>query len=103
MYILISTRTKRKTTGPQTYEHGFGQHWRIESLLEDSDESSPIPHAIMETIAHVPANHADQSLTLHEIRAIVNMMLIRTSQRPFRKYAIHPVSNLRRIVAPKSY
>ncbi|KAF4762006.1 hypothetical protein N7455_002761 [Penicillium solitum] len=44
----------------------------------------------METIAHVPANHADQSLT-HEVRAIVNMMLIRTSQKPFRKYPIHPL------------
>ena len=51
----------------------------------------------METIAHVPANHADQSLT-HEVRAIVNMMLIRTSQKPFRKYPIHPVSDLHRII-----
>ncbi|KAJ5534695.1 hypothetical protein N7527_000949 [Penicillium freii] len=84
-------RTKIKTTGPQIYERGLGLHWQIESLLEDSDESSPVPHAIMETIAHVPANHADQSLTLHEVRAIVNMMLIRTSQRPFRKYPIHPL------------
>ncbi|KAJ5406706.1 hypothetical protein N7465_007990 [Penicillium sp. CMV-2018d] len=79
------------TTGPQIYERGLGLHWQIESLLEDSDESSPVPHAIMETIARVPANHADQSLTLHEVRAIVNMMLIRTSQRLFRKYPIHPL------------
>ncbi|KAJ5789583.1 uncharacterized protein N7518_006594 [Penicillium psychrosexuale] len=60
-------------------------------LLEDGDENFPMPHAIMENIAHVPANHADQCLTLHEVRAIVNMMLIRTSHRPFRKYPIHPL------------
>ncbi|KAJ5694324.1 hypothetical protein N7536_004736 [Penicillium majusculum] len=71
--LTASWRTKRKTTGPQTCERGFGLHWRIESLLEDSGESSPIPHAIMETIAHVPANHADQSLTLHELLVLSYM------------------------------
>ncbi|KAJ5514621.1 hypothetical protein N7463_004173 [Penicillium fimorum] len=58
---------------------------------EDSNEGSPVPHAIMTTVAHVPANHADQSLTIHEVRAIMNMMIIRTSNRPFRKYPIHPL------------
>lgn len=78
----------------------FGLNWRIRNLLDDSNQGSPtpIPHAIIETVSHVPANYADQSLTRHEVRAIVNTMLIRTSHRPFRRYPIHPVSNLYRMI-----
>jgi hypothetical protein len=68
-------------------------------LLEDDNESSPVPHAILQIVSHVPANRADQSLTIHEVRAIVNTMLIRTSNGPFRSYPIHPVSSLHRIIA----
>ena len=75
----------------------FGAFWCIMDVLEDGDEKFPMPHVIMENIAHVPAIHADQCLTLPEVRAIVNMMLIRTSHKPFRKYPIHPVSSLHRI------
>ena len=46
----------------------------------------------MTTIAHVPANYQSDDLTYHEVRAIVSMMMIRTSHRPFRDYPIHPVS-----------
>lgn len=53
-----------------------------------------MPHAILSTIAHVPANYADQNLTLHEVRAIVNVMLIRTSHRPFSSHPVHPVSKV---------
>ncbi|KOS41039.1 hypothetical protein ACN38_g8112 [Penicillium nordicum] len=84
-------RTKKKRNDPPISEHAFGPYWRIQTLLDDSKENAPLPHAIIDTIAHVPANHADQSLTLHEVRAIVNVMLIRTSHRPFRGYSIHPL------------
>ncbi|KAJ5589470.1 hypothetical protein N7537_012148 [Penicillium hordei] len=57
-----------KRNDPPTCQRAFGLRWQIESLLDDSNEGSPtpIPHTIIETIAHVPANHADQSLTRHE-------------------------------------
>ncbi|KAJ5594921.1 uncharacterized protein N7459_001129 [Penicillium hispanicum] len=85
-------RTKVKRGDPPTYEIGLaGPHWEIKCFLEDNDEISPMPHAILSTVAHVPANYADQNLTLHEIRAIVNVMLIRTSHRPFSSHPVHPV------------
>ncbi|KAJ5284001.1 hypothetical protein N7505_001981 [Penicillium chrysogenum] len=84
-------RTEKKRNDPPISEHAFGLCWRIQTLFHDSEENAPLPHAIIDTVAHVPANHADQSLTLHEVRAIVNMMLIRTSHRPFRRYSIHPL------------
>lgn len=99
-YTEYQLGRKKKRNDPPISEHAFGPYWRIQTLLDDSKENAPLPHAIIDTIAHVPANHADQSLTLHEVRAIVNVMLIRTSHRPFRGYSIHPVSNLWCIVYP---
>ncbi|KAJ5968495.1 hypothetical protein N7501_004743 [Penicillium viridicatum] len=77
---------ERKRNDTPTYENAFGLNWQIQNLLDDSNQGSPtpIPHAIIETVSHVPANYADQSLTRHDVRAIVNMMLIRISHRPFR-------------------
>lgn len=34
----------------------------------------------------------DVGLTLHEVRAIMNLMVIRVTQGSFRKFSIHPVS-----------
>lgn len=96
-YAEYQPGRKKKRNDPPISEHAFGLCWRIQTLFHDSEENAPLPHAIIDTVAHVPANHADQSLTLHEVRAIVNMMLIRTSHRPFRRYSNYPVSNLERI------
>ncbi|KAJ5156401.1 hypothetical protein N7492_009204 [Penicillium capsulatum] len=57
----------------------------------------------MATITHVPANFEPQNLTLHELRAIVHMLVIRTSHRPFRKYPVHPVIIPHRMLLLLSY
>ncbi|KAJ5808741.1 hypothetical protein N7474_010010, partial [Penicillium riverlandense] len=88
----IMWRTKERRGEPPTSESGRPDPvWQIKNILEDSDEKFPMPHAIMTTLAHVPANEADQSLTLHEVRAIVYMTHLRTSHRPFSTHPIHPL------------
>ncbi|CAG8058855.1 unnamed protein product [Penicillium salamii] len=87
-------RPRREPTkhDPPRYEHRpGGPSWQMKQFLDNSHENPPLPHAIMATIAHVPANFEPQSLTLHEMRAIVNMLVIRTSHRPFRDYPVHPL------------
>ncbi|KAJ5584204.1 uncharacterized protein N7459_004004 [Penicillium hispanicum] len=89
---LGSWRNKPKRGNPPILEDTFsGMRWRVKDFLENTDKTSPSPHAIIALVAHVPANHATQSLTLHEIRAIVNILLIRISHRPFSKLTIHPL------------
>ncbi|KAJ5834530.1 hypothetical protein N7447_000556 [Penicillium robsamsonii] len=62
----IDLETTEKRNDPPIFEAGCGPQWQIKELLEDSNEGSPVPHAIMTTVAYVPANHADQSPTIHE-------------------------------------
>lgn len=64
-------RKKKQRNDPPVSEHASRLYWRIQTLLYDSDENAPLPHAIIDTVAHVPANHADQILTLLEVRAFM--------------------------------
>ncbi|CAG8092803.1 unnamed protein product [Penicillium salamii] len=88
---LQSSLEPTKHDPPTHEERPGGPSWQMKQLLDNSHENPPLPHAIMATIAHVPANFEPQSLTLHELRAIVNMLIIRTSHRPFRNYSVHPL------------
>ncbi|KAJ5462316.1 hypothetical protein N7530_010521 [Penicillium desertorum] len=46
----------------------------------------------MSCLAHVCATNTNQGLTTHELRAIVNFMVIRTLHRPFCYCQIHPAT-----------
>ncbi|KAF9251185.1 hypothetical protein DTO027I6_1812 [Penicillium roqueforti] len=48
------------------------------------------PHSIMSCLAQIWPD-GNQSLTTHELRAIVNMMLLRVNHKPFRRCHIHPI------------
>lgn len=65
--------------------------WKSEVYQEDHHTTSPLPHSIFTIIADVDATLADHHLTLHELRAILRMVIIRTSWRS-RGYAVCPVS-----------
>lgn len=66
-------------------------NWKSETFQQDHNETSPLPHTIYTIVANVDATLADQDLTLHEIRAIMGMVAIRT-RGLCGKYAIFPVS-----------
>jgi len=65
--------------------------WKSELFVQDHDKTSPLPHAICTTIADVDATLADQNLTLHEMRAIMRMIVCR-AHGARRKWPIYPVS-----------
>ncbi|CAI7646007.1 unnamed protein product [Penicillium discolor] len=48
------------------------------------------PHSIMSCLAQLWPD-TSQGLTTHELRAIVNIMLLRVNHKPFRRCHIHPV------------
>lgn len=50
---------------------------------------------IVSIAADIHATGPEQDLTLHEVKAIVNLMVIRVTQSPFRRHRMHPVSYLR--------
>ena len=61
-------------------------------IQEDSDKSSPKPHAILSIIADVTADDSNQSLTIWEVIALVTMILVRKSHGNFQNHPVHPVS-----------
>lgn len=65
--------------------------WKSEIFAQDHHKTSPLPHAICTIVANVDATLADQNLTLHEMRVIMRMIVIR-ARGPRRKYPIYPVS-----------
>jgi hypothetical protein len=77
------TRKKWKHSAPELCGLNRRNYWRILSLREDFQPSFN-PHAIMELLSDVPANHAENCLTLQEVSAVVTVMVARTSDRPFR-------------------
>lgn len=87
------TRTKWKHSAPELCGLNRRNYWRILSLREVFQPSFN-PHAIMELLSDVPANHAENCLTLQEVSAVLTVMVARTSDRPFRDHPIHPVSIL---------
>ncbi|KAJ6103815.1 hypothetical protein N7486_004037 [Penicillium sp. IBT 16267x] len=85
-------RTKKTVGDPPTIEGGNPErvNWRIHHTFEDCNKSLPNPHAIIILTSDVPANNAKHCLTLHEMQAILGIMVIRTSHRPFRSHPLHP-------------
>ncbi|KAJ5556389.1 hypothetical protein N7494_000304, partial [Penicillium frequentans] len=86
------TRTKGTIGDPPTIVGGNPERvdWRIHNIFEDCNESLPNPHAIITLTSDVPANNAKHCLTLHEMQAILGIMVIRTLHRPFCSHPLHP-------------
>lgn len=76
---------------PELFQTRHRINWKHELFLEDRDQTSPLPHASCFITAAVDATLADQDLTIHEMRAIMRLLLIR-SHGPRRKWPIYPVS-----------
>ncbi|KAJ5942386.1 hypothetical protein N7516_002554 [Penicillium verrucosum] len=87
---IYERRTKWKHSAPKLYGLNRRNYWRILSLREVFQPSFN-PHAIMELLSDVPANHAENCLTLQEVSAVLTVMVARTSDRPFRDHPIHPL------------
>src|SRR4051794_25355578 len=83
-----------KKGDPPDFDFGVlsGICWRVRSRADLCDTISPRPHSIVCTTAAVPASDAHQCLTIHEVRAIVYLMLPRVSRGRFKNAHIHPVS-----------
>lgn len=93
--VLTVIRTKGLIGDPPTIVGGNPElvEWRIHNIFEDCNESLPNPHAIITLTSDVPANNAKLCLTLHEMQAILGIMVTRTIHRPFCSHPLHPVSN----------
>ncbi|KAJ5118077.1 hypothetical protein N7526_011100 [Penicillium atrosanguineum] len=79
----------RTTYGDPVILEAMPLDWKSALFLEAHDETSPLPYAICTISADVDATLADQNLTLHEMRAIMRMILIR-ARGPRQKYPIYP-------------
>ncbi|KAF7712810.1 Uncharacterized protein PECH_002594 [Penicillium ucsense] len=76
---------------PSPFSTGVNfMHWKIEDLLQDFDEQKN-PHAIISVLTETDASAEPESLTLHEVHAIVTMMMIRTSHGPWARDTIQPL------------
>ncbi|KAJ5804234.1 uncharacterized protein N7518_000537 [Penicillium psychrosexuale] len=87
---IYERRTKWKHSAPELCGLNRRNYWRILSLREVFQPSFN-PHAIMELLSDVPANDAENCLTLQEVSAVLTVMVARTSDRPFRDHPIHPL------------
>jgi hypothetical protein len=95
--IVLTTYRKhyeRKHGDPVNSESGISYDicWRVRSMEDLCDTISPRPHSIVCTTAAVPASDAHQCLAIHEVRAIVYLMLPRVSRGRFKHAHIYPVS-----------
>ena len=70
-----------------------GLEWTVIDTYRCYDQGAPKPHTICSNVAGIYATDADTALTLHEVQAIVNLMVIRITHKPFRECHIHPVSS----------
>ncbi|KAJ6100795.1 hypothetical protein N7499_000425, partial [Penicillium canescens] len=84
---------ERKHGDPGDFESGFPYEicWTVRSRADLCDTISPRPHSIVCTTAAVPASDAHQCLAIHEVRAIVYLMLPRASHGRFKDAHIHPL------------
>lgn len=69
-----------------------GISWSVRDGMDLCGAVSPRPHSIVCIIADIPATEASQCLTLHEVRAIIHLMLPRVSRECFKDALVHPVS-----------
>lgn len=82
----------RRENDTRTYE-GFEEPkpWQVVNHYRYT--SRPLkPHSIMSCLAQLWPD-TSRGLATHELRAIVNMMLLRVNHKPFRRCHIHPVSD----------
>lgn len=62
----------------------------------------PLPHMIASVYSGIHAAGPDQGLTLHEVRGILNLMVVRTNHKPFCTCDIHPVNHSTALVTSMS-
>ncbi|KAF3030001.1 hypothetical protein E8E15_010978 [Penicillium rubens] len=80
----------QRENDPLTYEGVEDpKPWQV--VNHNRYTSRPLkPHSIMSCLAQLWPD-ASQGLSTHELRAIVNTMLLRVNHNPFRKCHIHPI------------
>ncbi|KAJ5849109.1 hypothetical protein N7534_007798 [Penicillium rubens] len=77
--------------GDPQLRSGRAKGWDVKAKLRYSTRNGTFrPHMIISTVADVAVNDTE-GLTTPELKAIVNMMLIRVNHRPFRNCHIHPM------------
>ncbi|KAJ6162968.1 hypothetical protein N7497_002947 [Penicillium chrysogenum] len=81
---------RHRENDPLTYEGVEDpKPWQV--VNHNRYTSRPLkPHSIMSCLAQLWPD-TSQGLTTHELRAIVNTMLLRVNHNPFRKCHIHPI------------
>lgn len=67
--------------------------WDVRETYYYRTDGPPKPHMIASLVSGVRSIGANQGLTVHEVRAIVHIMVNRVNHRAFRKFHIHPVSH----------
>lgn len=90
--ILPSPRLRKEDPVLTEFKRKF--RWEMVDLYRYRGRRPPQPHMIVSFYSGIRAAGPDQGLTLHEVRAIVNLMVVRTNHKPFRTCHIHPVSHL---------
>ncbi|OQD90061.1 hypothetical protein PENSOL_c062G10752 [Penicillium solitum] len=80
----------RRENDPLTYKRVEDpKPWQVVNHYRYT--SRPLkPHSIMSCLAQLWPD-TSQGLTTHELRAIVNMILLRVNHKPFRRCHIHPI------------
>ncbi|KAJ6148744.1 hypothetical protein N7497_010726 [Penicillium chrysogenum] len=77
--------------GDPQLRSGRAKGWDVKAKLRYSTRNGTFrPHMIISTVADVAVNDTE-GLTTPELKAIVNMILIRVNHRPFRNCHIHPM------------
>ncbi|KAJ5365422.1 hypothetical protein N7517_008308 [Penicillium concentricum] len=64
--------------------------WRVEHHHRYVDRPLK-PHSIMSCVAQIRPTDTNRGLTTHELRAIVNTLLLRVNHQPFRRCRVHPI------------
>lgn len=92
MILILPSPRKRNEDPTLMQRSSDGLEWIVADTYRCYDNGTPKPHTICSNVADAYATDADTALTLHELRAIVNLMVIRITNRPFRECHLHPVS-----------
>jgi hypothetical protein len=90
------THTRTDIQGPfreKCRQPEIALEWELEGVREDPSEKD-LPHAIAVMTAAVPANYADGSITLHEVKCLVDLMWNREVHGRFWRDEVQPVSSI---------
>ncbi|KAJ5268549.1 hypothetical protein N7505_004307 [Penicillium chrysogenum] len=90
-FPVLTTSSPSYKKGDPQLRSGRAKGWDVKAKLRYSTRNGTFrPHMIISTVADVAVNDTE-GLTTPELKAIVNMILIRVNHRPFRNCHIHPM------------